>query len=93
MSKAKQLLLEFELACMMSNSARLVKLKQQLLSLLSHALPTCVDCGCDIPKGQGLGYSASESEWTDRSNSRPLKLEPLCMKCICRRIHGFLFVV
>jgi len=44
---------------------------------------TCVGCGCSVPKGNGLGWSASDEQWTDRSQSRPIVLfEPLCWGCM-----------
>lgn len=47
----------------------------------------CVDCGAPIPHGQGLAWSATDEEWTDRTKSRPIsRFDPLCRGCIMRRM-------
>lgn len=42
--------------------------------------------GVPVPDGTGLGVSAPEEEWTDRSQPRPVKVEPLCNNCIGERL-------
>jgi hypothetical protein len=44
----------------------------------------CVDCGADIPIGQGFGVSAEE--WPDKSKSRPITITPLCLSCTSKRL-------
>lgn len=46
----------------------------------------CIDCGVPVPKGQGLGRSAPEQEWTDRSQPRPITIQSLCLKCLAKRL-------
>ena len=46
----------------------------------------CLDCGVDVPYGNGLGFSVPEEEWTDRMKSRPMNITHLCRKCTVKRI-------
>lgn len=49
---------------------------------------TCADCGAEVPAGQGIGISAPEADWPDRSKPRPVKVTPLCLSCIGKRFSG-----
>lgn len=46
----------------------------------------CQECGVRIPGGQGIGLSLPESEWTDRSQPRPVRIRPLCIGCMANVI-------
>jgi hypothetical protein len=48
----------------------------------------CGDCGVDVQVGQGIGVSAPEEEWIDRSAPRPVTLTPLCLTCISKRLQA-----
>lgn len=50
---------------------------------------TCIKCGRGVPAGQGLGFSGPESEWTDRSKSRPISVQPMCIICIGEHFAGY----
>lgn len=54
----------------------------------SSKQPVCVDCATPVPKGQGLGVSAPESEWTNKSGPRPIRIEPMCTRCMGARLAG-----
>jgi hypothetical protein len=59
--------------------ARVAKLENMLIV-------TCANCGVEIPAGQGVGRSVPESEWTDKTKSRGIKITPLCMECMTSEI-------
>lgn len=46
----------------------------------------CKDCDVEVPSGRGLGFSVPLESWLDRSKSRPMKIIPLCIGCMVKRI-------
>lgn len=47
----------------------------------------CLDCGEKVPHGHGIGWSATDDEWTDRTKSRPIaRFDPLCRACTVLRM-------
>lgn len=80
-----ELLQRFEVACI-NRSVQRDKLRHQILQRMKAAdLNECSDCGIDIPKGQGIGISAPEEEWIDRSQPRPITIVPLCIGCMGKK--------
>lgn len=59
------------------------KLKEKILKLSEKN--KCSICNKEVPKGQGIGISVPENEWLDKSKSRPMMIEPLCLECLSKR--------
>lgn len=49
-------------------------------------LSVCSVCGTGIAQGVGIGVSASEEEWLDKSQPRTVKLIPMCHSCQGKRM-------
>lgn len=79
----KELLQWYATACINRAPDR-DKLRAQILTRMRIADPVdCVDCGTQVPKGQGIGKSGDD--WPDKSKSRPITITPLCMACLAKR--------
>lgn len=78
-------LLYWLLTAWANKEPRREQLRQQVLERMCASDPIdCTDCDAKIPREQGIGKV--EGVWLDKSKPRPMKITPLCLACMAKRM-------